>query len=279
MTNPIINNLKPFLRWAGGKSWLTKNITDFTPNNFSNYIEPFLGGGSIFFYLKSNKIIKGKAYLSDSNKGLIEAYKILRDQPNALIKHLKSYNNTKNEYYKYREIVYDDPILEASRFIYLNRTSFNGIYRENLNGVYNVPYGYKKYKTLFDNENLLRVSQLLQGTILRSCDFAKAISKVKKNDLIFLDPPYTVAHENNGFIKYNQNIFSWDDQIRLKQQIEIIAERKAFFILTNAYHKSIIELYENIGVAKRLERFSAVGGNNAKREKFHEIIITNAQIS
>lgn len=276
MTNPKINTLKPFLRWAGGKTWLTKNITEFTPDNFSNYIEPFLGGGSIFFYLKSNNIIKGKAYLSDTNKALIEAYKILRDQPNALIKHLESYKNTEKEYYKIRKMVYDDPVLEASRFIYLNRTSFNGIYRENLKGVYNVPYGYKKYKTLFDFENLLKVSQLLKGTILKTCDFAKAISKVKENDLVFLDPPYTVAHENNGFVKYNQKIFSWDDQIRLKQEVEHIADKKAVFILTNAYHKSIKELYENIGVAKRLERSSVVGGNNAKRDKFHEIIITNA---
>ncbi len=279
MTNPKTNSLKPFLRWAGGKTWLTKNITEFTPDNFSNYIEPFLGGGSIFFYLKSNNIIKGKAYLSDSNKALIEAYKILRDQPNALIKHLETYKNTEKEYYKIRKIIYDDPVLEASRFIYLNRTSFNGIYRENLKGVYNVPYGHKKYKTLFDYENLLKVSQLLKGTILKTCDFAKAISKVKENDLVFLDPPYTVAHENNGFVKYNQKIFSWDDQIRLKQEVEHIAQKKAVFILTNAYHKSIIELYGNIGMAERLERFSVVGGNNAKRDKFHEIIITNAKIN
>ena len=267
--------IKPFIRWAGGKTWLTKRIVDYIPDNFSNYIEPFLGGGSVFFYLKCNKIIKRKAYLSDTNSGLIEAYKVLRDNPKALIKELRTYKNNEEEYYKFREITYEDPIREASRFIFLNRTSFNGIYRENLNGVYNVPYGHKKYKALFDYDNFLQASRLLQGVILKTCDFAKAISNVKENDLVFLDPPYTIAHENNGFVKYNQKIFSWDDQIRLKEAVENINSKKAFFVLTNAYHKSIRDLYQNIGVSERLERFSVVGGSNAKRDKFHEIIISN----
>ena len=270
--------IKPFLRWAGGKNWLTKNIDSVLPTHFNNYYEPFLGGGSIFFHLKNQNLIKGQATLSDLNPKLIKCYQTLRDSVDLVIDELKKYSNDSITYYSERDLKYDTDFQEAARFIFLNRTSFNGIYRENLKGIYNVPYGYKNYKLLFDFDNLLRVSESLQNVKIEVSDFGKTILDAEKGDLTFIDPPYTVAHENNGFVKYNQKIFSWEDQVRLKNCILDLEDKGIYYILTNAYHASLIELYTSIGVSKKLERFSVVGGNNAKRDKYHELIITNTNV-
>ena len=268
---------KPFLRWAGGKSWFTKKLNAFLPESFSNYYEPFLGAGSIFIHLKKNGLLKKKIFLSDTNNDLINAFQILRDYPNELVSDLKRFRNTEAAYYRIRNQQPTDKVERAGRFLFLNRTSFNGIYRENLKGIYNVPYGYKKYSNLFDIENLHAISELLQGADLATTDFSTALQKVKKNDLIFLDPPYTVAHENNGFVKYNQKIFSWDDQIRLHKTAMEIDAKGAFFVMTNAYHQSISDIYAKVPYQSLLQRYSVVGGSKAKRDKYHEIILTNVK--
>ena len=270
--------IKPFLRWAGGKTWLLKDINQFLPEKIINYYEPFLGGGSIFIHLKNNNLISNRAYISDTNANLINAYTILRDYPEVLINVLKTFENTSDNYYAIREQNYKDPIERAAQFIFLNRTSFNGIYRENLKGVYNVPYGNKSYKELFDFENMQGVSNLLNGTELISCDFFELKPKISKGDFIFLDPPYTVAHQHNGFVKYNQKIFSWEDQIRLKEFVEYIIDKEANFILTNASHESINELYKGIGDHHFLQRASVIGGKVASRNIYEEIIITNEEM-
>lgn len=268
---------KPFLRWAGGKSWLTKTIGSFIPENFNNYHEPFVGGGSIFFHLKAANLLKKDAYLSDLNPSLIKCYAVIRDDLHSLLQELQRFSNSSEMYYKERNSKYDDAVKEAARFLYLNRTSFNGIYRENLKGEYNVPYGYKQYKELFDFQNIVNASIALQRANLANNDFEKAISNAGEGDLVFIDPPYTVAHENNGFVKYNQRIFSWDDQVRLRDTIKELENRGAYYILTNAYHESLIDLYNSTGSLIKMERFSGVGGNKAKRDKYHELIITNVK--
>lgn len=273
MSAPI--KIKPFLRWAGGKTWLTKHIHQYLLREFENYFEPFLGGGSIYFFLKNNNLVKGEVTLADVNSGLIECYKTLRDKPELVVNELKKYKNQPSEYYLERSLKYNTDFEEAAKFIFLNRTSFNGIYRENLKGEYNVPYGYKTYKTLFDFDNMMRVSEALQNTKIEISDFGETLNKIGTSDFTFIDPPYTVAHENNGFVKYNQKIFSWNDQIRLKDNISMLHEKGAFYILTNAFHKSLIDLYEEIDNSNKIERYSVVGGNNAKREKYSELIITN----
>lgn len=267
--------LKPFLRWAGGKSWLIKYLDRILPSEFNNYHEPFLGGGSVFIYLKSKKKIKKFAYLSDENESLINAYSVLKNNLGPLIKILKNYKNEKEFYYSIREQKFTDNIQKAAKFIFLNRTSFNGIYRVNLKGEYNVPYGFKKYKNLFDFENLKKLNESLSDTFLSSGDFEETIDNVKNGDLVFLDPPYTVAHENNGFLKYNQKIFSWSDQKRLKKYIEKIKDRKAFFILTNAHHRSIDDLYHSTSKKFVINRHSVVGGKGAQRKEIKEYLFTN----
>jgi len=263
--------VKPFLRWAGGKRWLIKQLDDFLPIQFNHYHEPFIGGGSIFFHMNPKK-----AFISDFNEELIETYNAIKSNPHDVIKHLKLFKNTKEEYLKIRKQNFQSPEKRAARFIYLNQTSFNGIYRVNLKGQYNVPYGYReKYK--FDIENILEVSSMLENTIIQHADFMECIDNVKENDLVFLDPPYTVAHNNNGFIQYNQKIFSLDDQYRLKELIFKIKAKKAYYILTNANHPKIREIFDVGDNITEVTRASLIGGKGAVRGKYSEIIITNSR--
>ncbi|SMO54247.1 DNA adenine methylase [Chryseobacterium rhizoplanae] len=266
-----------FLRWTGSKRWFVKDhIKKFLPDHFNNYHEPFLGGGSVFFFVKQLLIKDQKEFfLSDTNEELINVYEQLRDNPEDVINCLKTFKNTKDEYYKIRKYNPRIKSKKAAKFIYLNRTSFNGIYRVNANGIYNVPYGHRP-KVDFVTENLLRnVNKLLQGIKFSTQSFEEALIHVKKGDLVFLDPPYTVAHENNGFIEYNQKLFSWEDQEKLKQIIEQIISREAFFILTNASHHSIENLYKDIANITVLSRPSIVGGRSKTRGMYNEFIIYN----
>lgn len=212
-----IKTVKPFLRWAGGKTWFTKQILNFLPPDFKNYYEPFVGGGSVFFFLKSQGLIKHKAYLSDSNAELINSYKVIKNNSESLFKLLKAHKNSEEEYYRMRSSDFSDPIKQAAKFIFLIKTSFNGIYRVNKNGQYNVPYGKRNLKVLYDYDHLKTVSLALKNTYLSTQDFKQRCKQIKENDLVFIDPPYTVAHENNGFIQYNQSIFSWDNQLQYSQ--------------------------------------------------------------
>lgn len=268
--------VKPFLRWAGGKRWLTKSIVDFLPAEFNDYHEPFLGGASIFLHLKSNNLIKNNSFLSDFNNELINTYRQIQLEPEKIIQCLGKLKNTKEDYYTIRSSKPKSVLSKATRFIYLNKTSFNGIYRVNLKGEYNVPYGFKNTKDLFGFKNIKNISNLLnQNVNLNSYDFYSIIKNIKANDLVFLDPPYTVAHENNGFVKYNQKIFLWADQERLAQLLKEINEKKAFFILTNAAHISVEELFSSLGKKYNVQRSSLIGGKGASRKKVNEYIFTN----
>lgn len=235
-----------------------------------NYHEPFLGGASVFLYLRPQNI----SYLSDLNTELISAYIALRDQPLETIDVLSSYENTEKFYYKIRDCIPQTEIEKAARFIYLNQTSFNGIYRVNLKGKYNVPYGYRN-KSFLDKECLLSVSRALQGAVLQPGDFDIVRENLQANDLVFLDPPYTVSHNDNGFIKYNQKIFSLEDQIRLSELINFINDAGAFYILTNAAHRAIEEIFDNGDRRIELQRASTIGGVNAQRGQTSEYIFTN----
>ena len=266
--------VKPFLRWAGGKTWLTKHIEYYIPKDFNDYYEPFVGGGSIFFYLKSKGFIKNKAYLSDSNSDLINTYKVLKNHSNDLFEILKTHIDSEDEYYRMRSTDFTDKIEKAAKFLYLNKTSFNGIYRVNRNGKYNVPYGRRNLKILYDFEHLKDISIALKNTYLSTQDFKQRCKLIKENDFVFIDPPYTVAHENNGFIQYNQSIFSWNNQIQLSKLTDELNEKEVHFLITNAYHDCIKEIYK-VGIQEKLSRASTIGGIGAKRAKYKEIIITN----
>lgn len=269
----------PFLRWAGGKTWVLKKFDQFLPHDFEDYYEPFLGSGAVFFHLKQLGRLTGEVILSDLNRDLVDCFVQIRDNVEAVIDHLSTYQNEKEFYYRIRQL---SPFAEeekAARFIYLNRTSFNGVYRVNLDGVYNVPYGFKKYKMLFDFDNLREASALLKGVKIIHRDFQYCAELVDGKDLVFLDPPYTVAHDNNGFVKYNQRIFAWQDQKRLEKTVRAVVEKGAFFVLTNAAHPSIDALFAGCGTKTELKRFSVVGGRKAKREIKSEYVFCNVNHS
>lgn len=272
LLNPAITSEpKPFLRWAGGKNWLIKHLKEsINKIDFKNYHEPFLGGASLFLFIRP----KGNCYLSDLNPELIETYIAVRDNVEMLISELETYRNTKRFYYSIRDERFRSRIKSAARFIYLNQTSFNGIYRVNLEGVYNVPYGFRS-KEFLDEENLRLVSETLQDVRLTDGDFYKSLKNIKKGDLVFLDPPYTVSHNNNGFIKYNQKLFSLNDQYRLAKFITSVKKKGAYYILTNAAHAKVSEVFGEIDDYVELSRASLIGGANAKRGKVSEFLFTN----
>lgn len=264
-------SIKPFLRWAGGKTWLIKHLDQFLPKKgYRSYHEPFLGGGSIFFHLKPPT-----AYLSDLNKELIDTYEQIKTNVEDVIIELAKFENNEEHYYSVRgEDNYVDA-KRAAKFIYLNQTSFNGIYRVNLKGVYNVPYGYRNIN-FFSAEHLRGVSKALSNVELYHADFRSTVDNVKENDLVFLDPPYTVTHNHNGFIKYNKKLFDLDSQIALAKYIDEINDKGAFYILTNAAHEQVEMIFKKEdNRLEELKRASLIGGRNAKRGRYAELIITN----
>lgn len=258
----------PFLKWAGGKQWLAKNPLNLFPQSFSRYLEPFLGGGTIFFHLNPRR-----SYLSDLNSDLINAYSAIKTNHIEVVELLKAHqdNHCSDYYYAVRSCREDCPIREAARFIYLNRTCWNGLYRVNLKGRFNVPIG-TKTQVLMQKDNFALTANRLKNAKLYSCDFEETIEKAGPNDFVFVDPPYTVKHNLNGFIKYNEDLFSWDDQVRLRGCIDNAVSRGAMVLVLNANHKSIVSLYS--GYKKiALYRASVLSGKSEFRGETSELAI------
>ena len=265
--------MEPFVRWAGGKTWLIPHMADLLGEvHIEHYHEPFLGGGAIFFSLDHPK----KSYLSDANSQLINTYIQVRDNPDGLIEEFQKFHNTEADYYRIREeITADCTIANAARFLFLNQTSYNGLYRVNRKGRYNVPYGFRDTWE-YDVQRIRDASEKLKNTRITAGDFEVNKYRIKKNDLVFLDPPYTVSHNNHGFIAYNKNLFSLADQKRLKRFIEYIKRKGAFYILTNAAHATIREIFLTQGDRIiELQRSSLIGGKYAMRTTISEYIFTN----
>ena len=265
-----MSNIQSFIRWAGGKSWLVPYIKELTQNiNYKNYHEPFMGGASVFFSLE----VKNQCYLSDINDDLVNAFVALRDNPRKVISYLNKYDTDEKSYYIIRDLEPTSKYERAARFIYLNANSFNGLYRVNKDGKYNVPYG--KRNMMVNPERLLDASKKLKSAVIVCQDFDKSIDVIQKNDLVFLDPPYTVSKDKNGFIEYNATFFSLDDQYRLRKFVDEIDKKKAYFILTNAFHEKILEIFDGCGRVICQERNSLIGGKNSYRGKIQEYIFTN----
>lgn len=261
--------VKPFLRWAGGKRWLVKYLKNLKIESYRAYHEPFVGGGAILFHLRPKC-----AYISDVNADLIKTYQALKDNPEEVKFFLKSYIKDKEFYYQIRGTKFENEYEEAAKFIYLNQMSFNGIYRVNKSGEYNVPFG-NRITFNFDYNNITSISDYLKQVKIKCGDFETVLANVKKGDFVFLDPPYTIAHNNNGFVQYNQKIFSIEDQYRLSKLIDKIKEAGAFYLLTNAAHFKVREIFDKNDRIIEVDRSSVVGGKNAVRGVFTEFLFTN----
>ena len=259
-----------FIRWAGGKSWLVPYVSELISDlDYNDYYEPFMGGASIFFSLE----LPHAGCLSDINEELVNAFCAVRDNPQRIIQYLKEYPVDEKSYYEIRASEPKGKYQKAARFLYLNANSFNGLYRVNRNGKYNVPYGHKAATVNYTR--LLEVGKKLEGLEIVCQDFAAITSKIKKGDLVFLDPPYTVSKEDTGFVGYNSTWFSLDDQRRLATLIDHINEVGAYFIMTNAAHETILEIFRDRGRMVTLERNSLIGGKKSYRGKVQEYIFTN----
>lgn len=267
-----VSKAKPFLRWAGGKKWLLPVLHEFVNiKNYNAYHEPFLGGGSVFFELAPHI----PAFLSDTNGDLINTYQCVKDHPAEVWAILSSYVNTEDSYYLIRGQEPTNPIERAARFIYLNQTSFNGLYRVNRDGKYNVPYG-KRKRVPYTLAGIISASERMQNADFLSADFSDALEKVHRGDLVYLDPPYVVAKDDNCFILYNKHLFSLDDQKRLSECIDRIKSAGAFYILSNAKHDTIRTIFKKDGdTVLVLNRASLIGGKKAFRGKTEEYLFTN----
>ncbi|MHA6638744.1 DNA adenine methylase [Stutzerimonas frequens] len=272
-----MNNIKvhPFLKWAGGKRWLTEKHLNLFPKFSGTYYEPFLGSGAVFFSLAPKSAI-----LSDLNVELIETYKAIKSDWASVERVLKEHHarHSADYYYSLRSSKPRTPHTKAARFIYLNRTCWNGLYRVNLKGQFNVPVG-TKTNVILDTDNFKALSNRLNNTDFIACDFEQTIDKAGEGDLIFADPPYTVKHNLNGFIKYNEKIFSWDDQERLSLALKRASNRGSLVISTNAYHPAVKELYSGEFNLLALNRSSVIAASSSFRGVYEELLVTNFDIA
>lgn len=258
----------PPLKWAGGKRWFVSNHKDLLPKKFNKYIEPFLGSGAVFFSVQPEQ-----ALISDLNPELINLYEVIRDEPFKLEKKLKEHQrqHSTEYYYSMRALQPRNRITAAARTLYLNRTCWNGLYRVNLKGEFNVPKGTKDTVVLA-TDDFKSLSEVLKKAEIKCQDFQLSIDSAEAGDFIFIDPPYTVAHNNNGFVKYNQSIFKWDDQVRLRNSIDEAVARGVIVLLTNAAHKSVKELYKNY---KKIivSRAGVISGSASSRGAYEEMLV------
>jgi DNA adenine methylase len=262
--------LNPFLRWPGGKRWIAKLIADVVQARLRNvYFEPFLGGAAVFFFLRP-----GKAVLSDLNLELINTYKIVRAQPREVVEALRRLQVSSASYYHVRSHLPSNSLRRAARFLYLNRTAFSGMYRVNKKGDFNVPYGGgdRTPELLLHTTLIKDASAALRKAKLKNCDFEDAIDSARGGDVVYCDPTYTVTHDQNGFIRYNECNFSWADQERLAKAARRARRRGAAVIVSNAHHKEIKKIYSNAKF-QVLTRQSTLSADPDKRRAVHEYLI------
>jgi DNA adenine methylase len=232
---------KPFLKWPGGKRWLCPTLLEITSSfTFNRYFEPFLGGGALFFALRPDRSV-----LSDVNQELINVYRQVRRVPHHLIAQLQKIPVSKESYDLLRNDRTTGKLENAIRFLFLNRTAFAGMYRLNQKGEFNVPFGggERRPDVLWESGLMVDASLALRSAELLCADFEFALLKAREGDLVYCDPTYTVAHNNNGFIRYNESNFRWSDQERLATLCNKLRSRGVITVVSNAFHREIRSLY------------------------------------
>lgn len=265
------------VKWAGGKSQLLAQFDKFFPEKIDYYIEPFLGSGAVFFHAK-RKFNPKKILLADINEELINAYVIVRDKVDALIQALKKHKeqHSKEYYYKIRA---QDPstlsdVERAARFVYLNKTCFNGLYRVNSKGKFNVPIGSYKNPGILKEEVLREASKLLQGANIRVMPFEKVLELAAKGAFIYFDPPYYPLTKTSSFTAYTKEVFLEQEQKKLAEVFDKLDKKGCKLMLSNSDHPFIQKLYKEF----RQERVHAkrmINCDATKRGSITELIVLN----
>ncbi|WP_456456495.1 DNA adenine methylase [Thermovibrio sp.] len=265
---------KPFVKWAGGKRQLLKQLVFFSPTKFNRYFEPFVGGGALFF-----KLMPSVAVISDANYELINAYKVIKENVEELIESLKKHKNEKEYFYKIRALDPNrlSPVERASRFIYLNKTCFNGLYRENSKGEFNVPFGRYKNPKICDEDNLRAVSRFLNSINLEivHADYRKVCSLPQKGDFVYLDPPYIPVSRTASFTTYLSLGFNEEDHKVLSFVFKELDKRGCFVMLSNADHPLIRELYKEYRIVELTTNRAINCVGNKRKGTGKELLIMN----
>lgn len=259
----------PFLKWPGGKRWLVPEVRRAVSDlAIRRYFEPFLGGGAVFFGLRPPA-----AVLTDVNPDLINTYQQVAARPEALIERLQELPVDAQTYSRLRAFPPSDPVERAVRFLYLNRTAFGGMYRLNRRGDFNVPFGggQRTPTPLWRAGLLVEASEALRGGLVQAADFGESLLAAGDGDLVYCDPTYTVAHNGNGFVRYNERNFSWGDQVRLANACAAAAARGATVMVSNAHHPDVARLYPD-AEARTLDRMSLLCPSAQKRARTQEYL-------
>jgi DNA adenine methylase len=271
------------VKWVGGKRQLLKQFRDmglYPPEHFdpikNAYFEPFLGGGAVFFDL-----LPRRAHLSDMNAELVTTYNIIKDDVEKLIKSLKKHQHDKEYFLKIRAQKLDklSPLQIASRFIFLNRMCFNGMYRVNSRGEFNVPFGSYTNPQICDAKNLRKVWKALQGVEITHQDYKTAIKKAKKGDFVYFDPPYHPLTSTASFTAYTKENFGEKDQRELRDTVLDLHKRGCYVMLSNSNANFINKIYgelKNHGIrVHKVEASRAINSDATGRGKIKEVLITN----
>jgi len=281
-----INNIyalkyQPFIKWVGGKRGLLKQLLPLFPKEFKNYHEPFLGGGALFFELYSLGYLKDKnIYLSDINSELINTYNVVKNNPIDLISNLEIYKekHSKDFYYEIRALDREDGFLKmselqrATRFIYLNKTCFNGLYRVNKKGYFNTPIGSYKNPNIADKDTILNASSALQNAIIKNQSFIKVIENADKEDLVYFDPPYYPLDVTSSFTAYDSNCFLEDAQFELFEVFNTLSDKEVKVLHSNSDTHFIKDLYKKYNINMvTANRF--INSKSNGRGKINEILI------
>ena len=277
---------RPFLKWAGGKRSLAPKVVEMLPGEYRRYVEPFLGAGAVFFAAQERRPAL-KAVLSDLNAELVKAFEVVRDHPGPLIAALQELETgylsgdkerRREFYYEVRAREPANNIDAAARMTFLNRTGYNGLYRVNRAGRFNVPHGRYKQPRICDEPGLRAASTALRGAVLLHADFGAVCRGAGAGDFVYLDPPYQPLSATSHFTAYTSNGFGPEDQVRLRDEFESLTRRGVAAVLSNSDHPSIRSLYENRGYTLETVSMSrAINSAGAKRTPIPELLVSNTK--
>jgi len=278
--SPVIP--KPFVKWAGGKRQLIPILNENLPKTFGTYFEPFLGGGALLFHMLTERTAQ-KCSISDLNSDLVLSYTTIRDRVESLIISLKNHEHnyqkdSKSYYYSIRESNPKSQIEKTSRLIFLNRTCFNGLYRVNSKGKFNVPLGKYTNPNIVNEDNLRSVSHILQSSKvdIQCRDFEAVLRDAKKGDLVYFDPPYQPVSDTANFTSYTNKDFTFDDLSRLAELCMDLDSKGCKVLLSNSNSKEVADMFSTKHwTVSKIHANRSINSNSKKRTGHFELLIKN----